>query len=214
VSAAGRILITGFEPFDDTLNASQVLVDSLADDPPPQLRPLAGRVELGILPVDTECIGDRVAALLTDPPAFWLLTGQDPARGRICVETRAVNRRAFNGPDNAGRLVRDEPVVEGGPDELAVTMPGIADVVAELCDRGIDARVSDDAGTFLCNQALYLALHLATSGGNGRAAVRTGFVHLPILPEQAAWRSGETSSMPLATLREALAHIILKVAAV
>ncbi len=146
MSATGRILITGFEPFDDALNASEVLVDSLRDDPPLPLRPLAARVQLGILPVDTECIGERVAELLTDPPAVWLLTGQDAARGRICVETRAVNRRAFTGPDNVGRLIHDMPVVDAAPDELAVSMQGVADVVTELRERGIDATGDDARG--------------------------------------------------------------------
>lgn len=213
MNATGRILITGFEPFDDVLNASQVLVDSLREDLPAPLRPFAARVELGILPVDTERIGERVADVLADPPAYWLLTGQDAARGRICVETRAVNRRSFGGPDNTGRLIRDEAVVDGAPDELVVSMPGVADVVAELCERGIVARVSDDAGTYLCNQALYLALYLTSSGDGDRPSVHTGFVHLPLLPEQALRRSDDLASMPLETMREALAHIIVKLAA-
>lgn len=202
-----RVLVTGFEPFDDEVNASQALVESLRDDPPTLLDPLIGRLAFAILPVDTERIGDHVEALLADRPALWLMTGQDASRDRICVETRARNRRCFDGPDNAGRVVREEPILAGAAEEVAVTIADVADVVAGLRARGARAQLSDDAGAYLCNQALYLAL----AGAQGGRAGRTGFVHVPLLPEQAARRcSSEASSMPLDETREAVSYIILR----
>jgi pyroglutamyl-peptidase len=60
--------------------------------------------------------------------------------------------------------------------------------------------VSQTAGTFVCNQVFY-ALQHALAG----QVVRSGFVHLPLLPEQAAhWPGPPMPSMPLGTQVAAL----------
>jgi pyroglutamyl-peptidase len=67
-------------------------------------------------------------------------------------------------------------------------------MVAALRAAGIPASVSQSAGTYVCNHLFYgLQLRLAGSG------VRSGFMHLPLLPGQAARRPGQPS-LPLATM--------------
>jgi pyroglutamyl-peptidase len=60
---------------------------------------------------------------------------------------------------------------------------------------GIPGYVSDTAGTYLCNAALYCALDT----GDDTPA---GFVHLPSLPEEAARQHPPQPSMTLDTMLE------------
>lgn len=70
----------------------------------------------------------------------------------------------------------------------------------------MSAAVSQTAGTSVCNQAFYGLQH-ALAG----TRVRSGFGHVPPLPEQAAARPGEPS-LPLATLIDGVREV-LRVAA-
>ena len=69
---------------------------------------------------------------------------------------------------------------------------------------GFPASVSQTASTFLCNRVFYARKH--TLAGQG---VHSGFVHLPLLPEQAAhWPGPSLPSWPvglqLAAVKQAL----------
>ena len=68
------------------------------------------------------------------------------------------------------------------------------------------AAVSQSAGTFVCNHVFY-GLQQALAG----TRVRSGFVHVPSLPEQAVARPGEPS-LPLATMIDGVREV-LRVAA-
>jgi pyroglutamyl-peptidase len=52
---------------------------------------------------------------------------------------------------------------------------------------GFPASVSQTAGTFVCNQVFYALQHALAGLG-----VHSGFMHLPLLPEQAAQWPGPT----------------------
>ena len=67
-------------------------------------------------------------------------------------------------------------------------------MVAALRGAGIPASVSQSAGTYVCNHLFYGLQHRLVGSG-----VRSGFMHLPWLPEQAAMQTGQPS-MPLATM--------------
>jgi pyroglutamyl-peptidase len=60
---------------------------------------------------------------------------------------------------------------------------------------GLPASVSQSAGTFVCNHVFYGLMHSLQR----HAGTRGGFMHLPLLPEQAAHKPG-VASLPLATL--------------
>jgi pyroglutamyl-peptidase len=60
---------------------------------------------------------------------------------------------------------------------------------------GIPGYLSNTAGTYLCNAALYSALDI----GNGTP---TGFVHVPSLPDEAARKRPPAPSMTLETMLE------------
>lgn len=187
-----RLLVTGFEPFGGSpVNPSEVAATAVAEHPLPGVT-----VRRAVLPVvgGTAPGSARAAldALLEGfRPDFVLLFGEAHVRSAVSVERIAVNLRDYRISDNAGTLVRDEPVVAGAPAAYFSTLPAraMADAVARL---GIPAELSLSAGTYLCNEVMYHVLHAAASG-RGRWAA--GFVHLPQLEEQFALRPVEARPM-------------------
>jgi pyroglutamyl-peptidase len=85
------------------------------------------------------------------------------------------------------------------------TLP-IKAMAAALQRAGIPAEVSQTAGTFVCNHVFYGLMHALRR----RPGVRGGFVHVPMLPEQAAAR-GMGAGMPLDVMTTGV-HLALKTA--
>ena len=113
------------------------------------------------LPVDFRGLQQRVRALLTEiDPIAVLNLGLWPGEATIRLERVALNLADFEIPDNAGELVQDVPLDTEAP-------------------SAIPARLSNTAGTFLCNATMYTFLRQTTD-------VPCGFVHLPYLPQQVA----------------------------
>jgi len=75
--------------------------------------------------------------------------------------------------------------------------------VHELRAAGIPASVSNSAGTFVCNHLFFGLMHrIATRPAAG--GTRGGFIHIPLLPEQAARLPGALPSLALETVVAAL----------
>lgn len=155
-----------------------------------------------MLPVAWSRAADELAGLLErERPELVVCFGQADGRAHVEVERFALN--FDDGTDEAGEQRRTE-IVTGGPVAYRSSLPVDA-IVAALRAEGIPAAASRDAGGFLCNHVFY-ALMQAIAGRNGR---RGGFVHVPLLPEQALERA--TPTVPLSTLVRA-ARIILATA--
>lgn len=192
------VLITGFEPFGgETVNPSWLVAESLHGQ-----RIEGAAVHALRLPcVFGEAIGVLRDALHRDPPALVFALGQATGRCDLSVERIAINVDDARIADNAGAQPVDRPVVAGGPAAYFATLP-IKAVVAALRGQGLPASVSQSAGTFVCNHVFYGLMHLlATTPALART--RGGFVHLPLLPEQAAGQPGQPC-LPLATMRDGL----------
>lgn len=193
------ILLTGFEPFGgETINPSWEVAQALDG------ASIAGaRVAARCLPC---CFGNAVALLrrqIAEARPGWVLAlGQAGGRSDFSIERVAINVDDARIPDNAGALPIDQPVAADGPAAYFATLP-IKAMVAGLRAAGYPASVSQSAGTFVCNHVFYALMHALRD----QPAVRAGFMHLPLLPEQAARLPG-APSMPLALMvdgvREAL----------
>ena len=188
------ILLTGFVPFGSTTrNPSELVVRELDG------AEVAGRRILGrVLPVSAA----RAPSMLTQAieearPEAVLLLGVAVGRTGLSVERVAVNVLDFPEPDNDGELPIDLPIAEGAPAAYFSTL-NLRAIVAAWTAAGIPGSISDTAGTYLCNQALYTALHTTAA-----KRLPVGFVHLPTLPDEAA-RANEPPrpSMALATMVE------------
>jgi pyroglutamyl-peptidase len=199
-----RILITGFEPFGGQhINPSWEVARALAQGHVPQAQVQA---------IQLPCVFAQAASALTRAlddflPDIVLALGQAEGRCDISVERVAINIMDARIADNAGAQPIDQPVVPPGPAAYFSTLP-IKHLVARMRAAGFPASVSQTAGTFVCNQVFYALQHALV----GRP-VRSGFVHVPLLPEQAAhWPGPAMPSMPLdtqvAAMRCALACLL------
>ena len=199
-----RILLTGFEPFGgQSINPSWEVA-----------RTLQGAVIAGaqVTAVQLPCVFAQALpalqlALAQQRPDIVLALGQAEGRCDFSVERVAINVQDARIPDNAGAQPIDVPVIDGGPVAYFSTLP-IKSLVAGLKAAGFPASVSQTAGTFVCNQVFYALQH--TLAGLG---LHSGFMHLPLLPEQAAQWPGPTLpswpvSVQVAGMQQALALLV------
>jgi pyroglutamyl-peptidase len=194
-----RVLLTGFEPFDDaTVNPSWQAVRLAAATPPEGVS-----LTTALLPV---AFGDAVArlraAVAEADAEVVVCVGQAGGRPGVTVERVAINIDDARIPDNAGRQPVDEPIVDGGPAAYFATLP-VKACVAAVRAAGLPAAVSHTAGTFLCNHVFYGLMHLIATE---RPGVRGGFVHVPYLPEQAT--AGDSPTLPATAIAAALTAIV------
>lgn len=202
----GTALVTGFEPYGGRdLNPSGELAAALDGTRIGDLS-VVGRT----LPVVFAGLAARIEACLAETrPALVIALGLWPGEPTIRLERRAVNLAECSSPDNAGALRQGEALEPDGAAALAATLP-LPAIAAALLREGIPARLSDSAGTFLCNATLYTLLRTIA---RNRAAIPCGFIHLPYLPRQVATMLADArnpapdtglASMSLATMERAV----------
>ncbi len=198
-----RVLVTGFEPFGgEEINASLEAARRLKYENWEDIE-----VEVRRLPTEFE----RVMPVLEEAveqtnPDVVICVGQARGRAGITPERVAINVADARIQDNAGGEPADEIIVDGGPVGYWSTLP-VKEIVEELHRAGIPAAVSNAAGTFVCNRAFYGLMHLLAIK---YPETRGGFIHVPVLPEQAL--DAEAPSMALDQIVEAL-KLAIEVAA-
>jgi len=187
------VLITGFEPFGgSTVNPSQQLVDALD-----------GELETVVLPVSYERAADALrGAIAGHRPDLVIAFGQADGRTGIAVERFAHNLDEASTTDNDEAPGSGLPIDPDGPAAYPSTLP-VDEIVAALRADGIPAVPSRDAGGFLCNHVFYVLMGMLE---RERPNARGGFVHVPLLPEQAL--DNDSASMPLETLVRAARIIV------
>ena len=155
--AAKRVVLTGYEPWSHASeNPTLELLDRARTRNFDDIELITLRV-----PVDSEQIVPLVdEALDTHRPDVWISLGLFPGSTVVAVERTAVNVKDFPVPDNIDAQPVDEPVFAEGPFAYRSTLP-IKAMVAEMNARAVPAKVSNSASTYLCNQIMYAALHLA-----------------------------------------------------
>ena len=173
-----KVLLTGFEPFGKaTLNPSGEIVKQISGD----------NIVTAILSVAYTQSAERLLALIAEhKPDVVICLGQAEGRTHISPERIAINLDDARLADNEGVIRNDVPIVVGGPVAYESTLP-IKDIVKAINDAGVPAAVSLSAGAFLCNHVFYVAQdHFKGT------KVRSGFVHVPLMDEQA----GEFPGLP------------------
>ena len=195
-----KILITGFEPFGgETENPSWEAARLLNGMSVSQ----CDLVSVQLPCVFSKSLGVLENALKLHQPQMVIALGQADGRSDVSIERVAINVCDARIPDNEGAQPVDVAVVQGGPAAYFSTLP-IKKMVTTLKSNGYPASVSQTAGTFVCNQVFY-GLQYALKDQK----VASGFIHVPLLPSQAAKRSGATlSSMSSTTLRDALLCLV------
>lgn len=148
-----RVLITGFEPNDDSLNASELVVVSLRDRPTPVLSQYIHNIDFRIMPGNTNMLGQVVDETLSaSRPDICIGIGQARGYNRIALERMAKNLRYFVTLDRAGNAPKGEPIVPAAPAAYWHSLVDQDCLVSLLESHNIPTKISNDCGTHLCNQ--------------------------------------------------------------
>ena len=166
------ILVTAFSPFGgDALNASQEILNALPET-------LGGvRLEKRLLPVSFRS-APRIALEAAERlcPETIVCLGQAAGRDAVTPERVAVNLMDAAMPDNDGFQPVDEPVIPNAPAAYFSTLP-VKAMVEAMQRIGVPARLSNTAGTYVCNALMYVMLRQTKD-------VPCGFIHVPYLTGQ------------------------------
>ena len=166
------ILITAFSPFGgDALNASQEILNALPET-------IGGvLLEKRLLPVSFR-LAPQLALEAAERlrPETIVCLGQAAGRDAVTPERVAVNLMDAAIPDNDGFQPVDEPVIPNAPAAYFSTLP-VKAMVEAMQRVGVPARLSDTAGTYVCNALMYAMLHQTKD-------VPCGFIHVPYLTGQ------------------------------
>ena len=173
-----KLLVTGFDPFGgETVNPAWEAVSRLPAE--------TGGAEIVKLQVPT-MFGRAPEAVLREVerlrPDFVVSVGQAAGRTAITPERIAINCEEASIPDNAGFQPAGGPVVEGGPVGYFSLLP-VKEMAAAIQAAGLSGKVSNTAGTYVCNHLMYHILHACHTRYPG---MRSGFIHVPCIPEQQA----------------------------
>jgi pyroglutamyl-peptidase len=170
-------LITGFEPFGGAgLNPSQLLVEELAKE-----KLLGVDLKTAILPVEFDRAAEILLAKINEiSPSVVICFGQAEGRSAITPEKIAINLDDARIADNSGDLRKQQEIEVGGADGHFSTLP-VEKMVLAINEAGVAASLSLSAGSFVCNHIFYRMQQALLGRG-----IRSGFVHLPLVPEQSA----------------------------
>lgn len=167
-----KILVTGFTPFPGApVNPTELLIKRL----PKRLGQHQHGVDycFDVLPTTWE--GRET---VTDPlrqdvqPDAIVHFGVDGTRKDINVESRAVNHAIRVRLDSAGKSPNNPELDPKGKRARTATLPA-GPLVSAARNSGAPAKISVNAGTYLCNATLWDSI------GSGIPSI---FVHVPPLP--------------------------------
>lgn len=173
----GKVLVTGFEPFDgDRKNSSLEVIHQLCREKIDGVCLITKQLPC----VFGEALADLLQAVDLVQPMAVICLGQLKGAATIKIERVALNLIDARIPDNKGNQPIDVPVIEQGPVAHWSTLP-VKAITNELQQHGIPAKVSQSAGTYVCNAVFYGLMHWLTTQ---KRSIKAGFIHLPALPEQ------------------------------
>ncbi|OZT84127.1 pyroglutamyl-peptidase I [Vibrio sp. 03_296] len=193
-----KILVTGFEAFGgESLNPSLELVKVLTQKERTNIEIIGCQVPV----VRHQSISTVIEAIEQHEPELVFMIGQASGRAAITPERVAINLDDYRIEDNAGHQPVDEPIIATGPAAYFSTLP-VKAITHALQQAGIPCQLSHSAGTFVCNHLFYGIQHYLQA-----RPIRSGFIHIPLLPEQAS--ASNQPSMSLETLARGLEMMIM-----
>lgn len=173
-----KILITGFEPFaGDLINPSGELAGMMDDE-------IGGAaVVRAVLPTAARRAEEMIAQLIDEhQPDAVVSFGLAGGRKGVTVERIGINVDDFSIPDNDGWQPVNTRIDEEGPDGCFSSLD-VHMIAESIRNAGIDASVSNTAGTFVCNHILYFTSLYCQ---RHHPAIINGFIHLPYLNSMVA----------------------------
>ena len=200
-----RILVTGFEPFPGApFNPTQPLVARLTR----LRRPALDDIELTehIFPVTYSAVDRQLPELLKKRrPDALLSFGLAARTSFLRIETRARNAVTMLWPDADHTRVRKGSIA-GGADAMMFG-PHTERLLRAALATGIDARTSNNAGSYLCNYLSWRAIE-ATQREDGPQLA--AFIHVPQLARDGAPQQKGDSRITLDQLVDAGEAMLLE----
>ena len=190
-----KILITAFEPFggekvNPALEAMKLLPDMIDNSKILKLE----------LPTIFKKSVEKVWQYIDmHKPDIIVSLGQAGGRAYISVERVAINIDDASIADNDGNMPVDLPIFEDGENAYFSNLP-IRNMAEAIKKTGIPARISNTAGTYVCNHVMYGVLYKIHKENLN---IKSGFIHVPFIPEQVIDKP-EMPSMSLENIVKAI----------
>jgi pyroglutamyl-peptidase len=168
-----RVLILGFGPFPGApRNPSAVLVKRLARRRRPALAAIIRTTH--VFATAYAAVDSELPKLLADKPDIVLMFGLAARRRQLCIETQARNARSILFPDVRGYRPARGVIALEKPAARRGNAPFTRLLAAARASR-MPARLSRDAGRYVCNYSYWRALALAGRGSSPLVQ----FIHIP-----------------------------------
>ncbi len=208
MSAKPRILITGFQPFPGApYNPTEKLVERLLC----LRRPAFDTIErIGhVFPVTYSAVDRQLPALIeAHSPDALLMFGLATRTPFVRIETRARNTITQIWPDAEHTQVRNRSIVAHS-DSTRRFGPHTLRLLRAAQLSGVDARLSLNAGYYLCNYLSWRAIEATCVGGGPRLA---SFIHVPLVPRGPAQNAGVSGRVTFEQLVDAGEAMLMETA--
>ncbi len=190
-----KILVTGFDPFGgESVNPAWEAVRRL----PGEIN--GAEVIRLLIPTSFERAPQQVLKKVREcHPDYVISVGQAAGRTAITPERIAINMMSASIPDNDGEQPAEQKIEPCGPDGYFSLLP-VAEMVKAIENSGLPGRISNTAGTFVCNRVMYSVLHACHTEFPG---MKSGFIHVPCIPEQTE-KHPEWFSLPVGEITRGL----------
>ena len=202
-----KVLLTGFGPFgDDKINPALEVIKEFTNQKE-ETSTITYAIYVKELPVIFgEAIEVFKEAVIEIEPDLVLSIGQAGGSMGISLERIGINLNDARIADNKGKTPQDEKIEENGVDAYFTTID-IRTTFNALKAEGIPVIISNSAGTYVCNNLIYGALHFLSTSENF-TKIKYGFIHIPYLPKQVSEKKKILPSMSLNLMKKAIKKII------
>jgi pyroglutamyl-peptidase len=200
-----RVIIAGFGPFPGApSNPSGRLATALAR----RRRPALADIEITshVFTTAYAAVDRDLTKLLAQNPDVLLIFGLAGRRRHICIETRARNARSILFPDAKG-YSPERSAIECGQHRSRTGNAPFHQLLNVVRRNKLPARLSRDAGAYLCNYAYWRALQHVRGD---RPLVQ--FVHIPsvsVAPRRGTFKRHLPPLSRLVTAAESLLTALL-----
>jgi pyroglutamyl-peptidase len=195
-----RVVLAGFGRFPGVpFNPSAILVQALARRRRPALANVA--ISTHVFATRYAAVDRDLAKLAAQKPDLILIFGVARRRRYLSIETRARNAQSVLYPDASGHRPERATIAPYEPRALRSTAP-FRRMLGAVRASGFPARLSRDAGRYLCNYAYWRALE-----GARETSTLVQFIHIPLIrltPRRGRSRRPALALAPLVAAAEML----------
>ena len=198
-----KVLITGFPAYSHfQSNCTEILINSFKKDLPAILNEYKENLSFEIInfektdpETEKSSTLESVYSLLKKVvPNLCIFLGQSPNSNQIAVEQIAIN------------LFKNEKIIEEAPPAYWSNLPNQEAIPDMLKKVGIPSKLSQYAGTYLCNLTLFSALNFSQVNN---LDIKSGFIHIPLTSKQVISLNTNSPFMPFEMIKQAVSKIIL-----